>query len=275
MNAILSRMNGDTNRLVRICGPNLSDKARQHIEERWLKRETSQGPSNTPDRRTRLPLPSSSSHHTSKNQSNVGFYDELPALSLRNTSYQDSFKTNLRSVDADISTEDPFAFSLASRKSPLPLGTSTETTRAVEKPKTNETDTDRVLRAETDSVGAAATLRARLLKIREKGRLPDDGIALNSLEQDIMNDGDASLALEYSNGMLAVKNLFQQNVPVHEDNESLFLCVESLKKFHAALSKQQNSIAGLSPQQLVMLRQFIAKNVNETIEQLTRYAQVM
>jgi hypothetical protein len=270
MNAILSRMNGDTNRLVRICGPNLSDKARQHIEERWLKRETSQGPSNTPDRRTRLPLPSSSSHHTSKNQSNVGFYDELPALSLRNTSYQDSFKTNLRSVDADISTEDPFAFSLASRKSPLPLGTSTETTRAVEKPKTNETDTDRVLRAETDSVGAAATLRARLLKIREKGRLPDDGIALNSLEQDIMNDGDASLALEYSNGMLAVKNLFQQNVPVHEDNESLFLCVESLKKFHAALSKQQNSIAGLSPQQLVMLRQFIAKNVNETIEQLTR-----
>jgi hypothetical protein len=44
-----------------------------------------------------------------------------------------------------------------------------------------------------------------------------------------------------------------------------------LKKFHAALSKQQKGNFGLSVQAFSALRQVIAENLSDTIEHLTRY----
>jgi hypothetical protein len=259
MEVILSKMNGEIQRLARICGPNLSEKAREMVEERWQKRPP------PPKQIIRAPLTDSRERDKSiSSQSeaprddrsenagsqSVYYEDQLPALSLRPPSGREmpTAYSRAREADQDSSRTDPFAFSLTARAAPV---------------------------AES-SFGTAASLRARLLKIREKSSGPEESseeleTALVEAIQDAELVEETSPEAEFEKGLESIKVLVSKNTPLAEEDVDLLVCIETLKKFHAALSKQQKGNFGLSVQAFSALRQLIVENLSATIEHLTRY----
>lgn len=285
MEVILSKMNGESQRLARICGPNLSEKAREMVEERWQKRppppkQTTRAP--TADYQERERSIQSQSKATRDGQAeNVGsqsvYYDELPALSLRPPSGREmpTAYSRAREVDQDLSRIDPFAFSSTARASPV--SAVTETAHDI-----SEKDSGGYKAADIGSTGAessfgtAASLRARLMKIREKSKGPEESseeleTALVEAIQDAELVEEISPEAEFENGLESIKVLVSKNTPLGEEDVDLLGCIETLKKFHAALSKQQKGNFGLSVQAFSALRQLIAENLSNTIEHLTRY----
>jgi hypothetical protein len=122
---LLSRMNGDMQRFVRICGPSLSEKARNLIEERLKKSSSNDASSTTSNSTTGIPPPTAARisripkspaaskipaasrtrttpiPQTSRNEVNgespSGFRDELPSLDLRFGSHDSSIPKAPRS----------------------------------------------------------------------------------------------------------------------------------------------------------------------------------
>jgi hypothetical protein len=104
--------------------------------------------------------------------------------------------------------------------------------------------------------GAAASLRARLLKIRGKSKETD---LLGSLPNESAESG-FSAEYSFDNGLAAMRELLEMAPPLHEDDECLQRCIKYLKHFHYSLSRQ------LHPE----LRNKILSNESATIETLTR-----
>jgi len=198
---ILRKMNSDMQRLVRICGPSLSEKARQLLQERWSKMEQLEA-SDHSEIASRI----FESPQTPR--------DQLSPFILR---------------EAESSTPDQ------------PKG----------------------------ATGGAAALRARLLRIRENSK------AYDTVEEPAIHDGSFEAcgsvepldeATVFAMGMSCLNRIKSVDSPLTEEDSRLLECIETLKRFHAALSKQQHAAAGLSVMQLIGLRDIIAANLNETIE---------
>jgi hypothetical protein len=285
MEAILSKMNGEIQRLARICGPNLSEKAREMVEERWQKRppppkQTTRAPSTDPperDRSTTSQNKAPSDHRAENIGSQSVLYDELPALSLRPPRGREipTAYSRAREVDQDPSSIDPFAFSLTARVASV----SAVNESADDIPEKDSGGSQAAgigsTRAES-SFGTAASLRARLLKIREKSKGAEE--TLEEFETALVEDikaaelvRDTSPEEEFENGLESIKVLVSKKTPLEEEDVDLLDCIETLKKFHAALSKQQKDNFGLSVQEFSVLRQLIAENLSDTIVHLTRY----
>lgn len=227
MVVILSRMNGDTSRLSRICGPSLSNKAMQLLEERAKRREGTT-PSHRGVRTTTV---------NALDKECSGLYDELPKLSLR-TGAASSRSTSTGAEP----TNDPFSFSAKS-----------ETEKASAVPNGGD-----------DLSGAAASLRARLMKIREKTQAssevsPDDPDSL-------LDDAQ----IDYQTEITIIRSLLDRNDQLVDEDPDLLSCVETMKRFHAALSKQQGANLGYSRDALSDLRREILADIDEAADQLTR-----
>lgn len=284
MEMILSKMNGEIQRLARICGPNLSGKARELVEERWQKRplvpkqnnRASSTDSPGHDRGTPAPSKPPRGDQAGSNSKQSVLYDELPALSLRPSGREmPNAYSRPREVERDSSSTDPFAFSLTARAPSASAATETAHYNS-------EMDSGGFQAADTgstgvdSSLGTAASLRARLLKIRGKGKGPEESTeefetarAEGILDTELVSATSPEAAFE--NGLGSIKSLISKSTPVGEEDVDLLDCIETLKKFHAALSKQQKGNFGLSVEEFSALRQLIAENLNDTIEHLTRY----
>jgi hypothetical protein len=286
MEVILSKMNGEIQRLARICGPNLSEKAREMVEERWQKRpppakQTIRAPSTDSRERDRS-TPSQSEAPRDDRAENAGsqsvyYEDQLPALSLRPPSGREmpTAYSRAREVGQDSSRTDPFAFSVTARAAPVSAVTETDHDIS-EKDSGRSQAADIGSTGTESSFGTAASLRARLLKIREKSKGPEESseeleTALVEAIQDAELVEETSPEAEFGNGLESIKVLVSKNTPLAEEDVDLLDCIETLKKFHAALSKQQKGNFGLSVQTFSALRQLIAENLSDTIEHLTRY----
>jgi hypothetical protein len=286
MEVILSKMNGEIQRLARICGPNLSDKAREMVEERWHKRppapkQTIKAPSTDSQQRDSGNQSQSEAHRDDRAENvesqSVYYEDQLPALSLRPPSGREmpTSYSRGREVDQDSSRADPFAFSITARAAPV--SAVSETAHGIsEKDSGGFQAADIVSTGSDSSFGTAASLRARLLKIREKSKGPEESseeleTALVEAIQDAELVEEISPGAEFENGLESIKALLSKNTPLEEEDVDLLDCIETLKKFHAALSKQQKGNFGLSVQAFSALRQLIAENLSNTIEHLTRY----
>jgi hypothetical protein len=257
MEVILTRMNGEIQKLTRICGPNLSDKALLLLEERRQKRGTlmkSQTP--TPAR------PTTSSIDRLDGQ--PGLFDELPALSLRPSVKESAqFRLN-QTADEKEESNDFFAFSR-----------SVETLTDPKK-EADEIRTEIVPVQLETGIGAASSLRARLLKIREKTKTPaeilDTTATLESVDppQTRQHLPKSSPLGHFDDEMDTIRVLVARIGPLAEDDPDLVACIDSLKRIHAALSKQHNPVVGLSTGQLSELRERIADRMDFTVMQLTR-----
>lgn len=338
MEMILSRMNGDIPRLARICGSSLSEKARHLIEERWEKRKANptsitasrQTDDSSARRRSRIPTPQKSSPADkgpifsgisslsttpgskvaeSPAVKSAVLYDGLPALNLRHSvaagaqeepNYAGSpekIKNSKSSTTSDTfsskSLTPGFDHSVRSKKFES-LQRERSTDPNVNYPAVNISDSK-------EGFGAAASLRARLMKIREKSRNPDMSLlaasasdrAPNTALQPLNDPGQmapktATLGStpntdtarkidegsfktgDFSVVMAPINILVQKSTPLSEGDEDLEAAIETSKKLHAALSKQQNIVTGLTEGELATLRESIVLNVDELIENLSR-----
>ena len=224
---ILLKMGGDIQLLVRICGTNLNDKARQMLEERWQKREVTHIPSVSSNG-----LQSRSSDLTSTHEKKSPRH-ELPALTLR-TNLQSS---RVASQNVPENTDSVFGIHAFS------------STTSNEPPNANCAD--------QQSFGDAASLRARLLEIRQNSK--------PVAEMEVMQK-----EAFYEFGISSLQKLMERGYPVAENDAELVNCTEMVRKFHAALSKQQKAPVGLSTEELSELRIAIVANVNGTVGKLTR-----
>lgn len=286
MEMILSKMNGDVQRLVRICGPNLSDKSRLLLEERWHKGQAKESsPSSvamgSPTRRSQNGSPRKTplnGYLSDRKQPDI--FDELPRLSLR-TRGKEPNKTSPRIMGATHDTpDDPFAFSFSSLRGATPL--------YPEPDRTAKAGTGHhfgsALSSALEPSGAAAALRARLSKIRENSKISDDGINANDqgfaqsengeYPEDIEGKAFGS-DVDFGIHMDSIRCLLDKDEPMGESHLDLEGCVTSLKIFHAALSRQQHSAVGLTAAQISGMRVCLVGNMNELVGVLRRYAFIM
>ena len=291
MEAILSKMNNDMQRLVRICGPNLTDKGRLLLEERVAHGRTTKGSPSSPSWSLadhRSPSSSPVKSHKRLGEQKFGakegqLFDELPKLSLRSsTRATQLFGTRDREAVAS-SSDDPFAFSLKAFREPLPGSIMNESSVEAH-------GFASVATSEAQPSSAAAMLRARLLKIRGNNSMPgqDENVAdsLGDLVAVVGTNESASLQastepevnMNSSDGSSpnidfhidVIRTLLDKAIPVLDRDEDLTACIKSLKVFHAALSRQQHSSTGMSPEELAAVRSALLQKIDHVVDLVRR-----
>ena len=327
---ILSRMNGDVNRFARICGSSLSGKARHLVEERWQEHKASGGPprqaieDTSSSRRTRIPTPKKSSppvlkgprSHVSKasqpgSSASTVLHEELPALVLGRTKITGSPPTE--AVYNATSSAEHSSTHLLSRfnaDSDSLGGLKFSASSMLADRSTNAGISSNLPSADSQPSGAAASLRARLLAIRERSKHPEgegeatgepQNVSSSSLagprvpprsttpalvlpsqniegprgdsnaHTDLVASSSNEESPDYVSGMSCISDLLSKPTPLEEADKDLDDGIEYLKKFHAALSKQQQTaVVGMNEDGRNMLRQTIADNVNSMVECLSR-----
>ncbi len=288
LNSILSRMNGDITRLSKICGSNLSDKARSMLEAFQQKRDgkASGTMPNDLSRQSLIPTPTTSrrlfsqgaeeSTASTTNSAELRLSDQLPALQLRYAHNDANRSASTPAVTRN--PGNPFAFSLKAEERPFLKETYPDPKPMDMVLNSRESSSNR---EPDESNGAAASLRARLLKIREKNKVSDlttaklevpshdfpgdQGVKSNVL----LNEYEASE--KFKNAMESFKMLLESRSPVVDGDPMLSACEKSLKIFHAALSGEPNVEVDLTEMQLQSIKEHIKDNTNAVVEQLSRY----
>lgn len=271
MESILSKMNGDIIRLARICGPSLSDKGQQLLEERWYKNHSKEGahPSVTNGSPGTRQYPASpqkfSAFGFQKEEKQSELVDELPRLSLRTIGKDQPRQSPRKVLTEEATMSEPFAFSFsaATTKSPSHL----DSDFAVS---SSGTAFRSFNSAEAEPSGAAAALRARLLKIREKNKLPEiDGPVINITAAMNTEEG-ADNRIDVDAIVANIECLLSQDMPVEESDVFMATCIDSLKIVHSAISRQMNVSVSQSRSELDECRDYLLHNVNQTVGLLRR-----
>jgi cytoskeleton-associated protein 5 len=334
---LVSRMHNDTQRLSKICGSSLSNKARVLIEEHMHKAPPTpskaspakvKSPSHSHS--SRLQRPSQPSPASIPTRNNIEddyknldrtapsvFQDELPALDLRRvlrerespiksnhgTPTRPSFSSSNPGYNR---SENLFSSSLTSTTSSSfretsVIGNTAAVSRSEQQINSNlasassESDQSGLLSSSGSSpIGAAASLRARLLKIRESNRLGTG--AIESTTTPISDtegfgnsqyaDGSRSEMLTSQNGSLRngqqddelflensleiIRKLLEKSNPILETDDDLIACTDVLKNIHAAVSKQANLAVMIDASSVTNLREEIKGRISEIVGILTQ-----
>jgi hypothetical protein len=330
MEAVLLKMDGDVEKLASICGTTyLSDKAAALVEERWRKHSVSRPSSSLhaskrddrSRRRSQIPttktvrridvtepynaIPSPKSMKADRFASvSAGLRDELPSLKLRLDERGGTFST--KPAESTTQSMGPFAFSFEPPHHFLrkyeSVDNSVDATAgatyanvlpgaSLDALPSNHTDPSS---SQTD--GVAASLRARLLKIRENQRenkvesrptvstssfppalsppdspLTEPAVALETmLVRDQSVDSGEVSGSPYPIFRASLEELLHTKMPVPEADPRLVACTGALKKYHAAISNQPTAASDLSYTECLALRQDISDNTVETVENLIR-----
>ena len=159
-----------------------------------------------------------------------------------------------RVVEVDTKTGDPFAFAPAARKGISPSS-------ACSNDRT-ESSTDGASKTDTESLATAASLRARLLRIR--GQAPADGASNGSrIIQQTATTTFVSYPGDYfDKGVATLGSLTSKDTRVSENDDDILASIDVFKTFHAALSQEQN-------QGTDDLRHAIKSHLSITIENIT------
>lgn len=270
MESILSKMNGDIIRLARICGPSLSDKGQQLLEERWYKNHskdiTHASVSNgSPGTRQNPTSPKFSTFGFQKEEKQSDLVDELPRLSLRTAGKDQTRQSPRKVLSQETSRSEPFSFSFSTGKASSPPQMDSEFAVS-----SSETAFHSFNSIEVEPSGAAAALRARLLKIREKSMLPEIGTATNTGNFLTNNDQDTGEPIDVDAIIANIEFLLEQSKPIPENDSNMATCIDSLKIIHSAISKQLNASVSQSRIQLDNCRERLLQNVDQTVGLLRR-----
>jgi hypothetical protein len=274
MESILSKMNGDIIRLARICGPSLSDKGQQLLEERWYKNHSKDvahpfGGNGSPGTRQNPASPQKfSTFGFQKEEKQSDLVDELPRLSLRAAGKDQPRQSPRKMLSEETShNNEPFAFSFSAGTIRSPSHADSEFADL-----SSGTAFRSFNATEVEPSGAAAALRARLLKIREKSQLPEIGNSASTVSFSMNNneqEADAPIDVDAIIGN--IEGLLTQTKPIGESDAHMSTCIDSLKIVHSAISRQMNTSVCQSRIQLDDCRERLLQNVNQTVELLRRY----
>ena len=309
MALLVSKMHNDIDRLSKICGSSLTLKAKSLIEEHMRKAQT---PSKTPQEKTPTPRKAARSSRPSQLSPPTKlsfspkrefvapsvFEDELPALDLRRVLRE---RESPSTTPTKVSGLRPPSFSstqvvsISSSYSSHLASSSGESDRseALQSGASGESLPKNI----SSPLGAAASLRARLLKIREKNNLvtlptkPSEtidipmttSIAARSNIQHTEDYTDASMNLEDSilSEVLdsepvldffleTIRKLLEKSHKIFEDDEDLLSSTAVLKNIHAAVSKQATLAVMISPIDVENLRAEIRERASEVVGILTQ-----
>jgi cytoskeleton-associated protein 5 len=368
MELLLSRMNGDMQRFVRICGTSLSPKARDLLEERVSEggtrssiaassaagentRRTSKvrsSPSRaapSPKKPNASPMKASGKVPQKAYDDNAGFSssfgDELPALGLRDSlsrtatspsKVSQGIRRSNSAIDVEsasnilsslLDAEEMLEGSGGVRKNTdVEAAPSTVQEPALSRTATKIFSSSGSIQSSTSNeqsdvqsttssdLGAAASLRARLLKIREKnkeGSADEIGASSSSVSttnsnllresqnkptnfepptKESISSPSRTLQVEKSGENHAfvlqnsrehldkfletLANLIATDTPLREDDADIFATTDALKTIHAAVSGQAGLAVNLTPDEVTRLRDEINDRANEVVAALTR-----
>lgn len=256
--------------------------------------------------------------------SGEGLRDELPSFKLELDGFKTTSRGANRSAGSTAPVSGPFTFSFSTTAddvdgNDVAVGTNdevsqrqVETTAAVGSITQGGMPTN-TLPATSSSVpteGAAASLRARLLKIRQKQREESaaqqaaeasacqreetttrEEVAHSSSLQPALSPSDISSPLietpveqpmtekattrvdtdnSYESLHSIIEELLHTKPPVPDAHPSLQNCTSTLKKYHAAISNQPGAAPDMSYEEFSNLKQNISDKTVEVIENLTR-----
>ncbi|OEU12196.1 ARM repeat-containing protein [Fragilariopsis cylindrus CCMP1102] len=294
---LVSRMHNDTQRLSKICGSSFSNKARILIEEHMHKApptpsKASPAKMMSPSRPSRIQRPSQPSPLSIPTRNNIEddyknldrtapsiFQDELPALDLRRSNHGTPTRPSFSSSNPghnrseNLSSSSLTSTISSSFRETSVIGTSVALSRSEQQINSNlasvssESDQSGLLSSSGSSpIGAAASLRARLLKIRESNRLGTG--AIEPTKNPISDTEDNELVLE--NSIEIIRKLLEKSNPILETDDDLISCTDVLKNIHAAVSKQANLAVMIDASSVTNLREEIKGRISEIVGIMTR-----
>ncbi|KAL3924077.1 MAG: hypothetical protein SGILL_001267, partial [Bacillariaceae sp.] len=345
MALLVSRMNNDIQRLSKICGTSLSNKARTLVEERMRKIENDGGLPSPPKttgmssgiptrtggasaRTARQPRPNQSTPvakgapsrskdapavttiATTSDDGDMTFEDELPALDLRlgaraahitPTKSSGLQQPSPPSSLPRLNFSDRGALSKPVDSSPVVGSSSSYPDSSPDPAVANLFNTSSGSNSESsalrpsfadsgssESIGAAASLRARLLKIREKNQggasrkhvqvaiepatSNDDGFETAiapSVTESKSSDSQVVSAAILNDYLAAFRNLAEKTPPLDEQDCDLLECTENLKILHASVTNQTDLALRIDASSLPKLREGIKERISEVFEALT------
>ena len=334
MVALVLRMNGDMQRFTRICGPSLSGKARSLVEERLKKgggaasavvksrpsvsgsstlpssnftRGTKSTPSNLPTIRSKQsPKPSPTVRPSADVDDEIK--DELPALDLRlgmrPTPISSAAVARSQTANPSLSSEPKLDF-LGSddvgKRSADDFGNAIPSPTEEERESLRSTLFTASSNDSEGSLGAAASLRARLMKIRERnkgGPVPSgenspsrsDPAEGSLVDSPAISEGHESRPSTFGDTtpsgphpgvarldsfLDAIRRLLAREVPLLEEDIEIIECTDVLKSIHAAVSQQPGLAVNMDVDGVSRLRIEIKDNANEVVETLTRYVTII
>lgn len=269
---IISKMNGDTNKYFKICGPPLSKKAKDTIEARMTKSDSSASKT-TPRQPDVKRVPSSSgrrsiaptdSRATTPPEPISSHQAELPALNLKSTENTMHQSKSNRDVDG------PFRFSFNSGES----ATSPSSVGMTKVP------SEELLSKREASSGAAASLRERLRQIRDKHKQDGDSATDASFpEPPSERSGSASNIVVvpcplYDDIIKTVETLLGELTPLVEIDDKFTNGLIGLRQLHSSLSNSHSDSTGTDPKLLQELRLHVENKVPDCVKILTRYVNI-
>ena len=319
LEVVLSKMNGDVDKLARICGPNLSNKSRAMLEERcnrrggnrvqeaYIKAPTLNAPVRPQGRLVPPKAKSVSSGSRAENDSAThhrtlereGRAEYTPVKSVLRTSLD--LRLGVTPVSSSpvvhriqsVPSDGPFSFSFnpgTAQVASADVDTMQESTLAhgtklFQPVLTNsvpEFKASHSIESQPTPTGAAASLRARLLKIRDKHRGNDNDVKAPPVAQFQADQPEKESDLSTLSPVLSIGlfecsgDIFEQASeiilqllrrpgPVSEGDYDIQRCISVLKKFHGAVS---TSIHGLESDEQ-KLRKMIESRTTETVEHLS------
>jgi len=296
---LVSKMNNDMNRFSKICGTALTPKARSLIEEHMKKApspatKASQAKSPSPRKPSRQSRPSMLTPPTKLSFSPKSefvvpsvFEDELPALDLRRVLRERQSPTSSPTKTSGIR---PATFPASAQVPTITTSYSSNLASSSGESSLSEPH------PASSPLGAAASLRARLLKIREKNNMgplptkPSETIDIPmtsssvrpavqhteefqtptfDLEDSILSEVlDSESFLEVF--LETIRKLLEKPHKIFESDDDLLSSTDVLKNIHAAVSKQPNLAVMISPIVVENLREEIRERASEVVGLLTR-----
>jgi hypothetical protein len=245
---ILSKMNGDIQRLSRICGPALSVKATSELEEKWNKRSST----------VTSPLPHPKSHKFTKSAD----YDEN---GLNISEDRQSIRDELPSFRLD---SDPPLAAGRDHKGMGTLGESQKVKVGDHSDGTEYYHTKEHNEAPGKPDGTAASLRMRLLQIKGKSNYSDQDAPLLSSRPNLPDTMNARPGTV--DELSTLKSLLKRKEPLSEHDDELISSIEALKRIHAALSQQNATNLDVSNDGFFRFREAIAAQIDELVALLTQ-----
>ena len=262
LESILERMNGDMQRFARICGPGFDSKSRELLEERWRKRDQKSSQATPVSKMTPAKAKTSTEKVAPPETPDAitAAPDELPALSLRDATLSSKSLRSKPSVFSDTSSYNGIRFQ-SSVSSDVFEGSSSSIAGNTETavPSVAKSTTARVEEttvSNSEELGTAAVLRARLLKLKEK---TIDDFDENEL---IAGTGFETADDEFNHTLAVLQKVFDAPTPIADYDPGMIAAAEVLKRVHSALSQQQSGGEEL--------REVIAARLPETLKYLTR-----
>lgn len=266
---ILSKMNGDIHRLARICGPSLSDKATSDLEEKWNKRNPTESFISSPVLKSPEFLRSAThdGNGLSSGEDRQIIRDELPSFRLDADSplaigrdKKESFLTNDRNRPGNASLAHHQSDNIAGKAEAGDYSEGTEYHDAIEQDEGPGT-----------LDGTAASLRMRLLEIKEKSKYSDERVSVLGSSRSLSDSVQTTTRNVNGGELESLRCLLRKKGPLFEHDDELITSIEALKRIHAALSRQSSTISlGFSVSENAKFRDFIAGQIDPLVDLLTQ-----